>query len=261
MPNDGSRISFQGIDAKLVKLVSSAAGIGGICAIVLLYVYRDLVGSEIFPRLDRDPAAFIVGAIVICTFLLAIVGIGAWIISRARKDEHFGAAAFLVLAGAVLAFLFLLADLVVSPGLLPQPSTSTALRNGIEALQQGDVARAGRLLDESEREEPASPEPHYWKARLAERVGNRQIALEHLFDALDKDPTHLGALVLKVQLMILNGTEEGSEVWPCVQIPVEQRPEMAPWIDCLERNGLLSAPFTTRAEIETACPPPGPGSG
>ena len=54
------------------------AGIGGIALVVLLFVYRELIRSTLFPTMKESSAAILIGAVVLFTFLISIIAIFSW---------------------------------------------------------------------------------------------------------------------------------------------------------------------------------------
>ena len=62
------------------------------------------------------------------------------------------------------------------------------------ALEIGDLAAAGQLLDELAAKEPPRPEIFYLRGRLAEARGHHNEACTHLTRALDLRPDYVGAL-------------------------------------------------------------------
>ena len=64
------------------------AGIGGISLGVLLLVFREVIRKNIFPGLSRLQAYNILKLIIILTFVIALVGIAAWVWSDTYKREE-----------------------------------------------------------------------------------------------------------------------------------------------------------------------------
>lgn len=67
------------METSLLKTVGQIAGIGGIALGVLLLVFRDVIRRNIFPRLASIQAYRLICLIVVLTFLIAAIGIGAWV--------------------------------------------------------------------------------------------------------------------------------------------------------------------------------------
>src|SRR5262245_61502612 len=64
--------------SSILKIVGQVAGIGGIALGVFLLIFREVVRRNIFPNLAQIQAYRIIRLIVILTFCIAALGIGAW---------------------------------------------------------------------------------------------------------------------------------------------------------------------------------------
>jgi hypothetical protein len=69
-----------------LQVFGQVAGIGGLALGVLLVVYRETLRRRIFPQLTRDHAYKIIRLILVLTWTVALVGIGAWVYTT-RQDH------------------------------------------------------------------------------------------------------------------------------------------------------------------------------
>jgi hypothetical protein len=73
------------MDTELLRHVGQIAGLGGLALGVLLLVFREVLRKNIFPDLARAHAYRIIRLIVVLTFAIAAVGIGAWVLPQASR--------------------------------------------------------------------------------------------------------------------------------------------------------------------------------
>jgi hypothetical protein len=66
-------------DIPLVKTFGQIAGIGGLSLLVFIYLFREVIRKNIFPRFTREHAYQIIRLFMILVFLLSLSGIGAWV--------------------------------------------------------------------------------------------------------------------------------------------------------------------------------------
>jgi hypothetical protein len=66
------------MDAELLKILGQVAGIGGVAIGVFLLIFRDVVRRQIFGRLNKDQTYRLFRLILILTWSIAVLGIGAW---------------------------------------------------------------------------------------------------------------------------------------------------------------------------------------
>lgn len=71
--------------SSVLKVVGQVAGIGGLALGVLLLIFRDVIRKNIFPSLDKIQAYRILRLIIVSTFLIAALGIGAWVYVQTIK--------------------------------------------------------------------------------------------------------------------------------------------------------------------------------
>ena len=73
--------------AQLLSKVGQIAGIGGIALGVLLLLFRDVVRKNIFPMLGQAQAYRLITLVVILTFSISALGLGAWVFVQTRAKE------------------------------------------------------------------------------------------------------------------------------------------------------------------------------
>jgi len=64
---------------EILKVVGQIAGLGGIAFGVFLIIFRDVIRKNIFQTMTKEQSFKIIKLIIILTWLLAFVGIGAWV--------------------------------------------------------------------------------------------------------------------------------------------------------------------------------------
>lgn len=67
------------METQVLKVVGQIAGIGGLALGVLFLLYRDALRLKIFPKLPPDLGYRLIRLIVVLVFVVALVGIGAWV--------------------------------------------------------------------------------------------------------------------------------------------------------------------------------------
>ena len=67
------------MDAEVLKVVAEAAGIGGLALGVFLILFREIIRKKIFPRLPAEHAYRLLRLLSILIFLIAGLGIVAWV--------------------------------------------------------------------------------------------------------------------------------------------------------------------------------------
>lgn len=74
----------------ILEKLGQVAGIGGIALGVFLLIFRDVIRKNIFPNLTRQQAYNIIRLVLAMTFLIAVLGIGAWVWSEAMHNNKNG---------------------------------------------------------------------------------------------------------------------------------------------------------------------------
>ena len=75
------------MDSNLFKIVGVVAGIGGIALGTVVYIFREVIRKEIFPQLTKEQAYNLLNRIIVLTFVVGVLGIGAYIIVAKRNGE------------------------------------------------------------------------------------------------------------------------------------------------------------------------------
>jgi hypothetical protein len=67
------------MEAEALQAVVKYAGIGGVALLVLWFVYRAIIGKDIFPKLSRTQTVSLLRWMIGLTFVAVIAGIGAYV--------------------------------------------------------------------------------------------------------------------------------------------------------------------------------------
>lgn len=73
------------MDADILKTVGQVAGFGGLSLGVFLLLFRDVIRKQIFPQLTKNDAFRLLRMISILIFLVAVIGIAAWVWTESRQ--------------------------------------------------------------------------------------------------------------------------------------------------------------------------------
>ena len=74
------------MDADTLKNVGMVAGIGGVALAVLMTVFREVIQKNIFAQLDPQSGYRLLRLILLLTWSVAIIGVGAWLLAK-RQDN------------------------------------------------------------------------------------------------------------------------------------------------------------------------------
>jgi hypothetical protein len=74
---------------EILKTVGQVAGIGGLALGVILVLFREVIRKNIFPNLSKVQAYKLLRMIIILTFLVAIVGIFAWVFYETQNKNNY----------------------------------------------------------------------------------------------------------------------------------------------------------------------------
>jgi hypothetical protein len=74
------------MDSAILKMVG-VAGIGGVTMAVVLYVFRGIIGKNIYPQLTKEQAYKLLNRIVVLVFVIGVLGIGAYLIISLVKPD------------------------------------------------------------------------------------------------------------------------------------------------------------------------------
>jgi hypothetical protein len=75
------------MNASVLEIVGRVAGIGGLALGVFLLVFREVIRKNIFPNLAQIQAFRIIRLMIVATFLIAALGIGAWAWVQSQTGE------------------------------------------------------------------------------------------------------------------------------------------------------------------------------
>jgi hypothetical protein len=67
------------LEAEVIKAAGQIGGIGGIALGVMLFLFRDIIAKNIFPKLPAEKAYRLLRLITVCVWSLAVLGMGAWV--------------------------------------------------------------------------------------------------------------------------------------------------------------------------------------
>jgi len=73
-------------------------------------------------------------------------------------------------------------------GAAPAPASSSKVKEGMDAIQGGDFAKAKSVLEEATKENPKDPQAAYYLGVAVEGLGDGKGAAEHYKKALELDP-------------------------------------------------------------------------
>ena len=242
-------------DNVIFKAVGAVAGIGGIALAVLLLVYRDLIQAKVFPTLEPAHAALVIGALVVCTFFVAVFGIYGWLVNAANKFIAQKAWLFILLLtimlGAVLAGIYM-----TTGGFAAAARTPLGL--GYDAFLRGDYDQADRYFEAAQTRNPRSAEPWYWKARTALARGQPTAAKAFAREALERQPDHEAARALHIATFLFVGGMEMAEAEELARSGRERWSRHSGWITCLTEKRIFDLSFVTPSELNDLCPVPEP---
>ena len=78
------------MDIEVLKTVGQVAGIGGLALGVFLLLFREIIRKQIFPQLGKTHAYRLLRLISIFVFLIAVIGIGAWVWAEKQPSAKVG---------------------------------------------------------------------------------------------------------------------------------------------------------------------------
>jgi tetratricopeptide (TPR) repeat protein len=133
---------------------------------------------------------------------------------------------------------------------------SQTIFEGRKFLKDREFNRAEEKFDQANRLEPESPEPWYWKAKVALAKGNSAVALKYINKALDMDAHHWHSLVLKIKLLLLSGGKEKLEAEKIAKQSRGIADDLDVWLNCLEQEKMFTNLVITISELDRRCPPP-----
>ena len=69
------------MDSNLFKVAGAVAGIGGIALAAVVFIFREVIRKQIFPQLTKHQAYNLLNRIIVLTFVIGALGIGAYIVT------------------------------------------------------------------------------------------------------------------------------------------------------------------------------------
>ncbi|NET61020.1 MAG: hypothetical protein F6K47_34305 [Symploca sp. SIO2E6] len=154
----------------------------------------------------------------------------------------------------ILASVTLVICLFFSSAIIPNIKTkNTPIDEGQELLNKGEIKQADEKFDQAKKLDQKSPEPWYWKARLAVDSDNKEIAFEYLEQALTIMPDHSYSLALKIKLLLLRGGEDIKKAQKIATQSHGISSELNSWLLCLEKKEIFNLKSTSELELEQLC--------
>lgn len=149
-----------------------------------------------------------------------------------------------------------------SPSATPEPSPTSispfiqALLEGYELLMENQLGRADEKFIEARNIYPTSPDPSYWRARVAIAQNNYEGAIGYLDQAILLDPKHYHSLALKIgSMLFISGDELNAASELATQSYGIISEDLDSWIDCLKQQESFSKGITP-SEMALFCPFP-----
>lgn len=78
------------MDYDLFKIVGVIAGIGGIAIAAVVYIFREVIRKEIFPRLNKGQAYQLLNRVIILAFVIGALGIIAYVVVAGLNRKNDG---------------------------------------------------------------------------------------------------------------------------------------------------------------------------
>jgi tetratricopeptide (TPR) repeat protein len=242
--------------AEILRITGTIAGIAGISLAVVLLIYRDFIRNfiqaRIFRTLSSAQATLLIGAVIILTFGIAVLGVYAGFV----KDR--GPVFFILLVGIIL--LFAIAVLYIltrrhdlsGTGILP-PDDQVYFR-AHELLAAGEIEQAERELSKAVDEQQHSADYWYWKARIAFARQNLSVALAYLDEGLKRSIRHAPCLALKIKVLLLQSSKDSRR--KAQELATQSSGISDPldvWLNCLKAEGMFGPGVKSNSELESKC--------
>ncbi len=135
-----------------------------------------------------------------------------------------------------------------------QQATTSYLEEGIQRLEEGKLNEAETFIEKASKETLGTPEPLYWKARVAMARKKNLVALELTEKALQLNNRHVPSLVLKIKLLLLSGGEDRRKAKTITHQSYGISEDLDVWLECLERHNIFSLLVITSTDLENNCP-------
>lgn len=129
------------------------------------------------------------------------------------------------------------------------------LFEGYKFLNDGNLKKAENKFNKAKMQQPESPEPWYWKARVAMSSNNKPVAIAYIDEGLELDPHHVPSLALKTKLLLLRGGGHIREAREFAGRAYGISDMLDQWIDCLKKEKVFSLLVITDDELDRKCSP------
>ncbi|MBN1886844.1 MAG: hypothetical protein JW850_02600 [Thermoflexales bacterium] len=243
--------------AEVLRIVGTIAGIGGISLGIVLIIYRDFVRdfiqSRVFKTLSSGQATLLMGAVVVFTFSIAIIGIFTGFV----KDS--GSVSFILLV--VVLLVFILSVLYLTTKRInnepSQPAEAGIFFRVHNLVEHSDFEKAEKELTMAANAQRNSADFWYWRSKIAFAKENSPVASAYVEEALKRDPRHIHSLVLKIKLLLLSGKKgDWAKAKDLAEKSYGLSDSMDVWLASLKAENMLSPGPKTNHELDTKCPPP-----
>lgn len=77
------------MDHEIFKIAGAVAGIGGIALAAVIFIFREIIRKEIFPRLTKGQGYRLLNRIVVLTFVIGVLGIVAYLLINLRNGTNY----------------------------------------------------------------------------------------------------------------------------------------------------------------------------
>jgi tetratricopeptide (TPR) repeat protein len=239
--------------------VGTIAGIGGISLGIVLLIFKDFVRNfiqaKVFKTLSSEQATLLMGATIVFTFSIAIVGIFAGFV----KDG--GAVSFILLVVVLLVFIVAILYIVTRQAYSGGEQTELEITNRFfkvyTLLESSKIDDAEKELDRATNIERNSADYWYWKSVIAFARNNIRVASAYLDKAFERDPRHAHSLALKIKLLLLGvGKNDKAKAKELTQNSYGISDSLDDWLDCLITENMFSPGPRTNHELDLHCPFP-----
>lgn len=242
--------------AEILRIVGTIAGIGGISLGIVLLIFkdfiRDFIQARVFKTLSSGQATILMGATIIFTFSIAIIGIFAGFI------QDGGPIFFILLVSILLVFILSVLFTVtrqmnLSDGQpeIREPSVFFKVYNHLENSKfedaEKELAKVIYLQD-------GSAEFWYWKSRIAFALRNERVASAYVKEALKREPRHVHSLALQIKLLLLSGSRNDRTI--AKELAENSKGishNLDVWLNCLKAEGMFSQGPRSNHELDKEC--------
>jgi tetratricopeptide (TPR) repeat protein len=238
------------------KPIAKISGVGGISLLVLMFVYRDLIFSKLFPTMEPEQGALLILAIIGLTFFAVIIASYVWLVKHEKKEIGRKSFFYILLVALLLMFLLIIIYYFQEGQLLKiqKKTEPSPYYKGDMLIKSGKYAEAERLFNKLMQQYPKQAYPVFWKAKLAMSQGNNPIALRFIRKSLRIDPQHEPSLVMFIKLLLLSGEQKQIvEAREVVSRKAQISEEFRIWTTCLINNNIFSCQLITETMLNSKC--------